>query len=56
MKKLVAMYNAGDGVSMDIKQALSWSEKLAEYYLTELGEKHPDSIIALNNLAILYQI
>lgn len=55
IKKLIDMYSNGDGVSMNLEKALQWSEELGEYYLEELGEKHPDSIKTLNNLAIIYQ-
>ena len=55
MKKLTDMYSNGIGVKLDYQKAVFWCEKLGEYYLNERGKNHPETIIALNNLAVVYQ-
>ena len=38
----------------DYKKALELKEKVYALYCKVLGEKHPDTVTALNNLAITY--
>ncbi len=52
MEKLFDMYFNGTGVPLDYRQAQHWAEKLYTNRRETLGEKHPDTIMALHLLAV----
>ncbi len=54
MLKLYNMYDQGMGVQLDYHEALKWAQVLADYYTQTCGEKHPDTLTALNRLATVY--
>ncbi|MBQ9745208.1 MAG: tetratricopeptide repeat protein [Clostridia bacterium] len=54
MKKLYEMYDEGKGVQVNYREAVKWAERIAEYYKEEKGEKHPDTLRTLHNLAYTY--
>lgn len=54
MKKLRKMYDEGIGVAIDYRKADVWGKKLADYMSDRYGKKHPDTLAALNDLAISY--
>ena len=54
MQKLFVLYFDGTTVKLDYSQALKWAQRLADYYTQTLGEKHPQTLTALNNLAATY--
>ena len=51
MEKLYTMYDGGDRVSLDYREALKWAEKLADYYIRIFGEDHDYSMMWIHNLA-----
>ena len=55
MERLRDMYKDGFGVEQDYQKALKWGHELYEYYCRTFGEEDGESLIALNNLAIIYQ-
>lgn len=54
METLYKMYHDGKHVPLDYRLAHFWVERLEEHREQELGKEHPDTITALNNLAISY--
>ncbi|MGN1409156.1 MAG: toll/interleukin-1 receptor domain-containing protein, partial [Eubacteriales bacterium] len=54
MRKLYEMYIEGINVALDYRKAVIWAERLANYCTKNLGEEHPDTLTALNNLAVTY--
>lgn len=54
MQELYEMYEEGIGVPLDYRKSVLWGERLADYRIRTLGEKHPDTLSALNNLAQTY--
>ena len=54
MTKLYKMYDEGIGVQLDYRKAVIWAEKLANFYVKAQGEEHPDTLLALSNLAVAY--
>ena len=54
MERLYRTYRDGQGVRLDYRKALWWAEKLAAYRSRELGEEHPSTLTALNNLAFTH--
>ena len=54
MKKLYNMYLNGDKVNLNYREALKWAERLADFYTREYGEEHHDTLIALGNVALIY--
>ncbi len=56
MQKLLEMYSKGVGVALNYGMAIHWGEKIKEYCLKEYGEKHLDTLYALNELAAMYSL
>lgn len=54
MEKLAEMYHEGIGVKIGFRDEFKWRKKLADYYIKTYGEKHIDTLVALNNLAYTY--
>lgn len=54
MQKLYHMYKHGIGTGRNYEQAFVWADKLARKYSDTLGKTHPQTLSALNNLAIAY--
>lgn len=54
METLYKMYHDGKHVPLDYRLAHFWVKRLEEHREQELGKEHPDTITALNNLAISY--
>ena len=54
MTKLCDMYRDGTGVELNYKEALKWIKRTADYCIREYGAEHPDTLMALNNLAVVY--
>ena len=54
MRKLCDMYRDGTGVELNYKEALKWAKRTADYCIREYGAEHPDTLTALNNLAVVY--
>ena len=54
MRKLRDMYRDGTGVELNYKEALKWAKRTADYCIREYGAEHPDTLTALNNLAVAY--
>ena len=54
MDKLFNMYKEGDRVTVDYYQALKWIKQYLDYNIRKYGENNTDTLIALNNLAIIY--
>ncbi len=52
--KLYDMYSEGVGTSVDYKKALIWAQRKYDLLCNSLGEEHPDTLTALNNLAYTY--
>ncbi len=54
MRKLFVSYSSGDNVQLDYDKALLWSKRLYEFHVKGSGEDHPDTLLALNELACTY--
>ena len=54
MVKLYKMYSNGESVALDYREALKWAQALYDHRKNTLGEEHPDTLSALNNLGITY--
>ena len=55
MEHLREMYRQGVGVSVDYQEALRWARGLYGYYYRVNGGEDEDSLIALNELALIYE-
>lgn len=55
MKKLRDMYWSGTGVNVDFNKAIQWGEKLVDKYLEMNGVENSDTLVEINNIAMLYQ-
>ena len=54
MKELCAMYRGGAGVSPDLQKALFWAQKCADRSAELYGKEAPETLDALNGLAVLH--
>ncbi len=54
IKKLVEIYDDGKRVVLDYRKALVWAERLHEHNRETLGEENTDTLMSLNNLAVIY--
>ncbi|MBQ3330009.1 MAG: tetratricopeptide repeat protein [Ruminococcus sp.] len=54
MERLREMYREGVGVAMDHREALRWARRLYGYYYRVNGGEDEDSLLALNELALIY--
>ena len=54
MRKLFLSYSFGENVETDYDKALLWSIKLYELHVNELGEEHPDTLLALVEMGCAY--
>lgn len=52
MEKLHSMYSNGIGVRVDYREARKWAERLAAFFRERYGADHPDTLRALNSVAI----
>lgn len=54
MEKLYRMYSDGLNVKLDYQKAVSWAEKIVEYYQNHHGREHRLTMYWINNLAVSY--
>lgn len=54
MEQLHRMYKEGIGVPLNYRKALFWAEKLVQYMTAHHGQQDPDTLCAMNDLAIAY--
>ena len=54
MQKLADMYGDGSGAEFNIKEEFKWRQRIADYMVKTFGEKHPETLISLSNLANTY--
>lgn len=52
MCQLCEMYHTGRGVELDYSKSLMWAKRLADHYVENFGEEHPDTLTSLCNLAL----
>ena len=54
MRTLYDMYNEGKHVKLSYNEALKWIKKLSDYYIALYGDRHIDTLAALNDLSTAY--
>ena len=54
MMKLQKMYLNGERVEVDYQKALYWAKRIYEYFSRTKGENDPETLAALDNLAVVY--
>lgn len=55
MQKLYTVYNEGQGVPTDYREAIKWATCIVEHYKKNYGEHHPDTLTLLAGLAVNYE-
>ena len=54
MRTLAEMYQKGNHVPLDYQKGCEWREKILRCCEKTFGEEHPDTLVALCNLALAY--
>jgi len=56
IRKLASMYKNGNKVNADYRKSLYWREKAYETIKSQLGEEHPDTLKAMDDLSEIYRL
>ncbi len=54
MEKMADIYYSGGIVQYDLAKTIAWQEKIVDAYIKKEGTKHPDSVKAMQRLALYY--